>query len=341
MTRASDALGPLLAEAFVHEGRILDCRATCGGSRFPQDGANGAELLKAADLALYAAKAEARGGLLMFRPEMRSDLERRSSMINMARAAIDDERVTPFYQPKVELGSGRLVGFEALLRWHHPGTGLRPPGEISAAFDNLDLALALSDRMFDQAITHMRRWLDDGVAFGTVAINAASAEFRRDDLAERILERLARAAVPATLLELEVTETVFLGAGADHVDRALKTLSAAGVKIALDDFGTGYASLSHLKQYSVDTIKIDRSFVCNLESATGDAAIVNAVINLGVSLGLDIVAEGIETQAQANYLLRQGCAFGQGYLFGRAAPPETIPTLVSTWTAHPVRPTAA
>jgi len=331
MARASDALGPLLAEAFVHEGRILDCRATFGGSLFPKDGANGAELLKAADLALYAAKAEARGGLLMFRPEMRSDLERRSSMISMARAAIDDERVMPFYQPKVELNSGRLVGFEALLRWHHPSTGLRPPGEISAAFDNLDLALALSDRMFDQAIAHMRRWLDEGLPFGTVAINAASAEFRRDDLAERVLERLERAGVPASLLELEVTETVFLGAGAGHVDRALRMLSAAGVKIALDDFGTGYASLSHLKQYSVDAIKIDRSFVCNLEHATGDAAIVNAVINLGVSLGMDIVAEGIETQAQASYLLRQGCAFGQGYLFGRAAPPEMIPALVSTW----------
>jgi diguanylate cyclase (GGDEF)-like protein/PAS domain S-box-containing protein len=338
MGRASDALAPLLAEAFVHEGRILDCRATCGGSLFPQDGANGAELLKAADLALYAAKAEARGGLLMFRPEMRSDLERRSSMISMARAAIDDERVTPFYQPKVELSSGRLVGFEALLRWHHPRTGLRPPGEISAAFDNLDLALALSDRMFDQAVAHMRRWLDDGVAFGTVAINAASAEFRRDDLAERILERLERAAVPARLLELEVTETVFLGAGAGHVDRALRMLSAAGVRIALDDFGTGYASLSHLKQYSVDAIKIDRSFVCNLENAAGDAAIVNAVINLGVSLRMDIVAEGIETQAQASYLLQQGCAFGQGYLFGKAAPPETIPSLVSTWTPPQISP---
>ena len=339
MARVNDALAPLLAEAFVHEGRILDCRATCGGSLFPEDGANGAELLKAADLALYAAKAEARGGLLMFRPEMRSDLERRSSMISMARAAIDDERVTPFYQPKVELSSGRLVGFEALLRWHHPRTGLRSPGEISAAFDNLDLALALSDRMFDQAIAHMRGWLDRGLAFGTVAINAASAEFRRDDLAERILERLERARVPATLLELEVTETVFLGAGAGHVDRALRMLSAAGVKIALDDFGTGYASLSHLKQYSVDTIKIDRSFVCNLESAAGDAAIVNAVINLGVSLGLDIVAEGIETQAQASYLLRQGCAFGQGYLFGRAAPPEAIPGLMSSWRPPIISPT--
>jgi diguanylate cyclase (GGDEF)-like protein/PAS domain S-box-containing protein len=331
LARVSAELAPLLAEAFVHEGRILDCRATCGGSLFPRDGVDGAELLKAADLALYAAKVEARGGLLMFRPDMRSELERRSSMISMARAAIDDERVTPFYQPKVELATGRLVGFEARLRWRHPSAGLRPPGEISAAFDNLDLARALSDRMFDQAIGHMRRWLDDGVTFGTVAINAASAEFRRDDLAERILERLERGGVPADLLEIEVTETVFLGTGAGHVDRALKLLSGAGVRIALDDFGTGYASLSHLKQYAVDTIKIDRSFVCNLESATGDAAIVDAVINLGASLGMDIVAEGIETPEQARYLLDQGCAFGQGYLFGRASPPATIPSLVGEW----------
>lgn len=331
LARIREELGPLLAEPFVHEGRILDCRATCGGSLFPVDGTDGAELLKAADLALYAAKAEARGGLRMFRPEMRSELERRSSMISMARAAIDDQRVTPYFQPKVELATGRLAGFEALLRWQHPRSGLQPPGEIAAAFDDLDLALALSDRMFDQTIAHMRRWLDQGIAFGSIAINAASAEFRRDDLAERILERLERARVPANLLELEVTETVFLGAGAGHVDRALKLLSAAGVKIALDDFGTGYASLSHLKQYSVDTIKIDRSFVCNLENAMGDAAIVDAVINLGVSLGMHIVAEGIETEAQARYLLSHGCAFGQGYLFGRAAAPETIAGLVTGW----------
>jgi len=339
MERANAELGPVLAEAFVHEARILDCRATSGGSLFPRDGSTGSELLKAADMALYSAKAHARGDLMMFRPEMRADMERRSSMISMARDAIEDEQVTPFFQPKVELSSGRLVGFEALLRWHHPHRGIQLPGEISAAFDNLDLAQALSDRMFDQTITLMREWLDAGLDFGTIAINAASAEFRHDDLAERILRRLERAGIPPARLELEVTETVFLGGGADHVDRALRLLSAAGVKVALDDFGTGYASLSHLKQYPVDTIKIDRSFVCDLENEAGDAAIVNAVINLGASLGMDIVAEGIETEAQARYLLDHGCGFGQGYLFGRATAPVTIPSLISTWQAHSLSPT--
>ena len=331
MARANARLGPALAEAFVHEARILDCRATAGGSLFPRDGSNGSELLKAADLALYSAKAHARGELVMFRPEMRAELDRRSSMLSMARSAIDAEQVTPFFQPKVELSSGRLVGFEALLRWHHPNRGIQLPGEISAAFDNLDLAQALSDRMFDQTIALMREWMDAGLDFGTIAINAASAEFRHDDLAERILQRLERSNIPAARLELEVTETVFLGGGADHVDRALRLLSAAGVKVALDDFGTGYASLSHLKQYPVDTIKIDRSFVCDLESASGDAAIVNAVINLGASLGMDIVAEGIETEAQARYLLDHGCGLGQGFLFGRATAPSTIPSLIANW----------
>ena len=325
------SLASILAEPFVHDGRILDCRATSGGCLFPRDGENGAELLKAADLALYAAKARARGGLLMFRSEMKADLQRRSSMVGEARAAIDDERVTPFFQPKIELSSGKIAGFEALLRWHHPETGYRLPGDIAAAFDNLDVAQALSDRMFDRAIDHMRRWLDDGVEFGTIAVNAAAAEFRHDDLAERILERLDRMGVPPARLEVEVTETVFLGSGADYVDRALRCLSEAGVKIALDDFGTGYASLSHLKQYPVDIIKIDRSFVSDLESAAGDAAIVKAVINLGNSLGMGIVAEGIETMTQASYLLDQGCQFGQGYLFGRATPPTAIAPLVATW----------
>jgi diguanylate cyclase (GGDEF)-like protein/PAS domain S-box-containing protein len=331
LLRVVEAISQSLRDPFVYGGRILDCHATIGGSLYPRDGHSGAELLKAADMALYAAKSAGRGGLLLFRPEMRADMQRRSSMISLARTAIDNERVTPFYQPQVELCSGRLVGFEALLRWHHPGTGIHLPGDISAAFDNLDLAVALSDRMFGLAIADMRRWLDEGIEFGTIAVNASAAEFRHDDLAERVLDRLARAGVPATRLEVEVTEMVFLGSGADYVDRALKVLSGAGVRIALDDFGTGYASLSHLKQYPVDIIKIDRGFVSELGRGADDAAIVDAVINLGSSLGMEIIAEGIETQAQADYLIKRGCGFGQGHLFGRATDALSIPDLVARW----------
>jgi EAL domain-containing protein (putative c-di-GMP-specific phosphodiesterase class I) len=166
----------------------------------------------------------------------------------------------------------------------------------------------------------MQRWRDRGIPFGHVAVNAAAAEFRRDDFAESVLKRLARANLPASCLQLEVTETVFLGRGAEYVERALKLLSKEGMSIALDDFGTGYASLRHLKQFPVDVIKIDKSFVSNMENDPDDAAIIEAVLSLGKNLGIEVVAEGIETEAQMEHFAAIGCHFGQGFLFAPALP---------------------
>jgi EAL domain-containing protein (putative c-di-GMP-specific phosphodiesterase class I) len=182
--------------------------------------------------------------------------------------------------------------------------------------------------MIDRVIADVRRWQDEGVAFGHVAINASAAEFRRGNLAESLLERLDAAAIPVNCIQIEVTESVFLGRGAECVERALKTLSAAGMQIALDDFGTGYASLSHLKQFPVDMIKIDQSFVQGLKGGGGgNHAIVAAVISLGRSLGIDVVAEGIETPAQEKALLRLRCQFGQGYLYSPAVPACDVPAI--------------
>lgn len=320
-----------LREPFIHAGRILDCRATIGACVYPDQSDDPDELLKNADIALYAAKDAGRSRVMVYRPAMRADMQRRTSMLNLAREALDKGWTTAFYQPKVALHSGEVKGFEALLRWRHPRLGIQLPGTISAAFEDLDLANALSDRMLDQVVSDMRRWLENGLDFGHVAINASAAEFRQDDFAERVLARLRSAEIPTRHLELEVTETVFLGRGAEFVDRALKTLSSEGIKIALDDFGTGYASLSHLKQFPVDTIKIDRSFVSDLEEDPDDAAIIRAVLNLGHSLGIQIVAEGVETPVQAAYLWAQGCDLGQGHLFGKPLPSGRVPLLLKNW----------
>jgi EAL domain-containing protein (putative c-di-GMP-specific phosphodiesterase class I) len=249
-------------------------------------------------------------------------------MVSLARYAIEQERIVPFYQPKIELASGRIAGFEALLRWEHPRLGLQFPATIASAFEDIELALALSDRMFAQVIADIRGWMDAGIGFGRVAVNASAAEFQHDDFAERLLERLAAAGVPPSSLELEITETVFLGRGSESVERALKRLSAAGVTIALDDFGTGFASLSHLKHFPVDVIKIDRSFVSELSKGGDDAAIVRAVIGLGRSLSIITVAEGIETKAQAERLCSEGCDLGQGYLFGKAREAAHVPLMI-------------
>jgi EAL domain-containing protein (putative c-di-GMP-specific phosphodiesterase class I) len=286
--------------------------------------------LKNADTALYAAKSAGRGGLMVFRPEMRAEVQKRSSMVALARDAVNEDRIEPFYQPKVDLRTGAVSGFEALLRWRDIHGKLQNPVQIAAAFEDLEVACGISDRILERTVQDCRRWLDKGVEFGHVAINAAAAEFRRDNFAERVLEQLQKADVPTRRFQLEVTETVFLGRGAEHVERALKLLSAEGVTIALDDFGTGYASLQHLKQFPVDVIKIDQSFVRDLGNGMGDAAIIEAVLKLGQSLGIRTVAEGIETQAQQDHLRRGGCDYGQGYLYSKAVAASRVPQLISS-----------
>src|SRR5690606_14550648 len=217
-----------------------------------------------------------------------------------------------------------------------PSDRIGQPSAIEAAFEDLEVAAAISDRMIDRVIVDMRGWLDRGVAFNHVAVNASAAEFRSDNFAERVLEQLRRAEIPTRCFQIEVTETVFLGRGAEYVHRALALLSAQGVKIALDDFGTGYASLRHLKEFPVDIIKIDQSFVRDMETDPGDEAIIRAVINLGRSLGIAVVAEGIETHEQERRLIEFDCDFGQGFLFSRAVPANRVPALVNRWPSRNV-----
>lgn len=326
---AVEAIFKKLKEPCVHEDRMLDCHTSIGASLYPGQAPGRAELLKNADVALYAAKDAGRGTFRLFEPSFRAEMQRRNSMLSLARDAISEERILPFYQPKVDLRTGRLHGFEALLRWDHPEKGIQSPATIDAAFKDFGLAAAISDRMIAQVIHDMRGWLDRGLQFDHVAVNAAAAEFRRGDFAERLLGQMRAAGIPAENIQIEVTETVFLGRGAEYVERALKELSSAGVKIALDDFGTGYASLSHLKQFPVNIIKIDRSFIRDLHEDPEDEAIVRAVISLGRSLDIAIVAEGIETLAQSAFLRKFDCGYGQGFLFGAAAPAAEVPGLIA------------
>ena len=328
LVRLAQSIQERMRSPFVNGGRVLDCRVSSGASMFPAHGNSSREVLKNADVALYAAKAAGRATVMMYDAQLREGMQRRLAMVQLARNAIADDRVIPYYQPKLDLQRGTVDGFEALLRWRTPRGRIGQPAAIEAAFEDMEVAASLSDRMVDRVIGDMRGWLDRGIAFNHVAINASAAEFRRDNFAERVLDRLARAEIPTRCFQIEVTETVFLGRGAESVHRALALLSQRGVKIALDDFGTGYASLRHLKQFPVDIIKIDRSFVRDMEADPGDEAIVRAVINLGKSLGIHVVAEGIESDVQAQRLVRLGCDFGQGFLFSKAVGAGRVPALV-------------
>jgi diguanylate cyclase (GGDEF)-like protein/PAS domain S-box-containing protein len=320
-----------LAGPMMHDGRQIEVSLSAGSAMAFADGETTEDLHKSADLALYAAKSEGVGRLRYFQPDMRDAAARRAQMLSNARAALRDDRIVPFYQPKVCLRTGRCAGFEALLRWHDH-RGLQRPASIMAAFDDPRLSLQLTDRMLDLVIADMVGWQAQGIAFHSVAINGSAGDFMRGDFAERILARLHGAGLPPGAIELEVTETVFLGQLAETVSAALTTLAGQGVTIALDDFGTGYASLTHLKQFPVDSLKIDRSFVSMLGVVeTEDAAIVGAVIDLANNLGIRTVAEGIETPEQLAHLVVKGCDVGQGYLLGRPMAGGQVADVIARW----------
>ncbi|MCB5424794.1 EAL domain-containing protein [Altererythrobacter sp. CC-YST694] len=325
---AADQIFDQLREPFYHEGRLLECRASIGASMIPRDGISRSEIMKAADIALYAAKAGGRARLKLFEPAMMVEVERHQSMIASARRALQANAIIPHYQPKVSLGNSRIVGFEALLRWRDPYGRLQGPDVLKAAFEDPALSGPLSDRMLDGVLHDMRDWLSQGLDFGHVAINVTAADFRRGSFAERLLGRLEDHGVPPSCIQIEVTETVFLGRGASYVEDALKHLNAHGILIALDDFGTGYASLSHLNQFPVDLLKIDRSFVGEIGCNPDAEAISTTVINLGHCLGLEVIAEGVETRAQEAYLATVGCDTGQGYLYSEARPAHAIPSML-------------
>lgn len=313
------------------DNRAINCGASVGAAFWPGDGETPETLLKAGDLALYAAKSAGGDTVKTFSPAMLVSFDTRALMVLRARTALDDDQIVPFYQPKIDLRTGRLAGFEALLRWHDPARGLQAPAEIEAAFEDMDLAARLTDRMIERVIRDVRTWRENGVRPGKIAVNGSMGDFLRGDFADRFLQALRAANIAPSCFELEVIETVFIGRAAEAVETTLNVLHDAGMTIALDDFGTGYASLSHLKQFPVDVLKIDRSFVSKLTADDDDhSAIVGAVVGLGHSLGITTVGEGVETAAQAGRLIAMGCDIGQGFLFSRAVEAARVPDLVAT-----------
>lgn len=312
-----------------HAGRLLECGASIGASFIPRDGTTRSEIMKAADVALCAAKTGGRAQLKIFEPGMMAEVERHQSMIALARQALANDMIFPHYQPKIDLRTGRIVGFEALLRWQDRDGHIHSPDMLMAAFDDPALGTPLSERMLRKVLDDIERWSRQGLPFGHVAINVAGADFRHRGFADKVIGSLKERKLPSSCIQIEVTENVFLGHGASDVERELKLLSTYGIQIALDDFGTGYASLSHLTQFPVDLLKIDRSFIQRIGSSAEAEAITSTVVNLAHRLGLKIVAEGVETIEQEAYLRAIACDVGQGYLYARAMPADAVPTILA------------
>lgn len=322
MLRPIKTLQELLQRPIEHLGRSFTVSASIGAALHGDPDADPSHMVKNADIALYRAKDAGRNRSVVFQPSMRSELEQRIELLRDVRAGIAAGEFVLHYQPVVDVRSGDgVVGFEALMRWAHPEQGVLGPVRFMAAFEDQDLSLKLGDVAFEGALQQMRAWIDTGVEFGRVAVNISAAQFRSGRLAEEIQERLARWNVPCDRLTIEVTENVYMGWGSDLVSETVKRLHDAGVMIALDDFGTGYASLANLRQFPIDRLKIDKSFVQNAE----DEAIVKAVITLGSSMGMKVVAEGVEDAEQLEKLIGYGCDQVQGYHFGRPMPADAVP----------------
>lgn len=335
--REANALARKIAEMFrapiAFGERMFDCRVSVGLAIAPHDGRDAASVMKAADVALYAAKADGRDRANRFTPEMRKTHERKAAIARKVRQAIGEGRLIPYYQPKICLRTGRIEGFEALARLRVDGR-IETAQAFATALEYPDIAKRVSRTVIEQVLADAARWLDLGLDFGQIAVNLAEPDFTSGDIAAEIAAKLAHYGVSGSRLQIEITESVFLGRAESTIMCALKRLKALGCRVALDDFGTGFASLTHLKRYPVDVIKIDRSFIRDLCEDDHSRAITAAIISLGATLGLRTVAEGIEVPAQIEALRRLGCDKGQGYFFARPMPAARAPHFIRDWTRH-------
>lgn len=287
--------------------------AGIGIALLPQDGQTDVEILRKADIALYRAKAEGGSALRFFEPAMDVHIRERDLIERELRTAVRDRIVQPYYQPLINLRTKQVVGFEALARWQHPTLGDVPPDRFIPIAESCGLMNELTDHLLRQAAGAACQWPEDV----TLSFNISPTQLKDHALGSRILSILGEAGLSPRRLEIEITEAALVK-DLEGAQQMVGVLRDAGVRIALDDFGTGYSSLYHLRNLKVDKIKIDRSFVANMESEPRASALVGGLLGLGHGLGLTITAEGVEHPKQAAVLLQQGCEQAQGYLYGRA-----------------------
>ena len=309
----ADLVKPILAL-----GERLSISATIGMATYPTDARDFNGLLRCADVALYNGKRRERGTVGQYDPETINLFDRRRKAIEKVEEAIIGNRLVPYYQPLVRMSDRSIYGYEALARIHDRNGGVSEAGGFSEAFSDPRSCRLIGDRMLRLITADIANLRAGGINPGIISLNASEAELHSPGFAERLLERLADCAIDPGCIKLEVTETLFLGSDAKAIRNTLQVLQEAGIIIALDDFGTGFSSLTHLREFPIDQIKIDKSFVFELETDTESQAIVHALVNLAHALGMTVLAEGIETEEQFGYLRSIGCDSGQGYLFGRA-----------------------
>jgi diguanylate cyclase (GGDEF)-like protein len=295
-----------------------ECRTTgsIGIAVFPENGSDVQTLTKNADMAMYLAKEEGKNNFRFFSPEVRSQSIERLKLEADLRRALERNQFTLHYQPKIQVATGQISGFEALLRWTHSRLGNLPPTEFIPLAEETGLIIPIGRWVLKNACSQNMAWQREGLPVLSMAVNLSPRQFLDANLLDDIDEALASSGMPAHLLQLEITESMVM----QNVERAIKLLDeirGRGVRLAIDDFGTGYSSMSLMKKFPIDTIKIDRTFVRDLAESAEDRAIATAIISMGKALGLTVVAEGVETSEQNSFLRGHACDEVQGYLFSK------------------------
>jgi diguanylate cyclase (GGDEF)-like protein len=311
MHKFSERIRAKLSEPFELEGTSIVLGAGVGAALYPINAETGQFLFRAADSALSKAKANGRNALAVFDTEMKQRIQQSAALERDMRLALSRNEFVVFYQPQLELASGRLRGYEALVRWERPGEGILSPRDFLAVAEDTGLIRPIGEWVLRKACEDAASWLDSG----TVAVNFSATQFRTQEIDKTIAKVLEETGLAPDRLEIEVPESLFLS-NAPGVMEMLKRVKALGVRVAMDDFGGGYTGLASLAHFPFDKIKIDRSFVGQLTEDADVAAIVSAIVALGRTLSVDVTAEGVETSEQVTLLKAAGCSIVQGFLFG-------------------------
>ena len=318
-----------VAEAHFIDQHDLHVTSSVGISVYPDDGQNAETLIKNADTAMYQAKENGRQTYQFFEPAMNLRAVERQSIEESLRRALERHEFVVHYQPKINLKTGRIAGAEALLRWTHPIRGPVSPAQFIPVAEDCGLILPIGTWVLRQACQQAQAWVAAGLSMGTMAVNISAMQLREGNFVDSVFAILKETGLDPRLLEVELTESVLMK-HAESTASILKALRARGVQVAVDDFGTGYSSLSYLRKFPIDALKIDQSFVSQITTVPDETIIVKAVISMGRSLKLRVVAEGVETQEQLAFLQAHQCDEAQGYFFSRPVPPRQFAKLLKT-----------
>lgn len=322
-TRAADRILRKFQQPWILEGKEYYITASMGIGIYPNDGEDQQTIFKNADTALYRAKELGRNNYQLYTESMNQKVFQRLDIENSLRRAVEREEFVLFYQPQIDIRNGKIVGFEALLRWYHPDYGLVPPMEFIPIAEESGIIVSIGEWVLKTACMQNKKWIDSGLEPHLIAVNLSARQFQQNNVVEMIDRIRCEAGLGPELLELEITESTAMQ-DLDLTIDVVNQLRKKGIRVSLDDFGIGYSSLNYLKQLPIDTLKIDKSFVRDITANSKEEAIAKSVISLAHKLNLTVVAEGVETKEQLLFLKEEGCDKVQGYLFSKPLPAEEI-----------------